>query len=632
MKGAESTYIQEANKDVFGKDVNIPSLLKENEQMKKNSLATETYQTIVNKFTGEKLGEIQVADSYKYETLPDIFKNGADIKAVDYFTTKYDERIEDLQGEIVDLNTQLSQVSSGSAEYREIASKIVNLNNDKNQNILAKTKQLKDLDFTINELFTSLNNAGLGTKEFSFEKLKSSLEKMSKLTGSAQFKGFATALEERYSTNPDRAEKELKEIATLWNENKSNSLGFLKSVQDISNLNIEYEIDPTGAATPVIGVQSSDPGSLIIRSIFDQFKTSKTLGSEGYVQVPKVNVTEGLDKFTNGMMTNINQAIEDFPTDFPQVKWNPVTREATPVNPGTLDLEGQTSENPIYDINVYADNPSIIGTDTKGNLILKYEKKPKYRISNSGTLKYFADLNSGLATSDKEKDDDYKPRFGKEEVGAFESANPDQLYVSIRKTNFDPVLEAEENYVDLTVAGLNAGNSSKGINIIEQQRNNFAPLWLVDDVDRTKDYFEMSKTLVERAQKGIKSSDTFQGPAYTQDNGDGSFTDFSITYKTTTDNKIIAQPVRTTRIPSNKSNTQDQIIEEIELPSVNITLGNNLPLALLKMDMTFGTGNERDLITTRRDGYDVPFVIAFENQSLYIDPSTNQEALNNIAN
>ena len=135
--------------------------------------------------------------------------------------------------------------------------------------------------------------------------------------------------------------------------------------QDISNLNIEYEIDPTGAATPVIGVESSDPGSLIIRSIFDQFKTSKTLGSEGYVQVPKVNVTEGLDKFTNGMMTNINQAIEDFPTDFPQVKWNPVTREATPVNPGTLDLEGQTSENPIYDINVYnisritVDNPFV---------------------------------------------------------------------------------------------------------------------------------------------------------------------------------------------------------------------------------------------------------------------------------
>ena len=85
-------------------------------------------------------------------------------------------------------------------------------------------------------------------------------------------------------------------------------------------------------------------------------------------------------------------------------------------------------------------------------------------------------------------------------------------------------------------------------------------------------------------------------------------------------------------MPSNEKGTPDEILEKVELPATNITPGRNLPLTLLKMDMTFATGNERDLISVRRDGYDVPFAIAFEEGDIFADPQTNQKALQSIIN
>ena len=47
--------------------------------------------------------------------------------------------------------------------------------------------------------------------------------------------------------------------------------------------------------------------------------------------------------------------------------------------------------------------------------------------------------------------------------------------------------------------------------------------------------------------------------------------------------------------------------------------------------MTFGTGDEDDLITVRRNGYDIPFVIAFEQGFIFEDPNINVQAMDNIA-
>lgn len=643
-EGISSTYIEESNQEVFGKDEpnNLNELFRENEDVKANSLASETITRVRDPWTKQEWDEKR-PDTYKIKDengnyiLPDIYQNGADVAALDFFNKKYDERVDELDGELVDLNTQLNELSPNSAEYREVSSKIVNIYNDRNQNILAKTKQLKDLDYNINELFISLQNAGLGTKDFSFEKLQSSLENLSKMNGFNQFSGFAEELQKRYDNKSERGKekfmKELAQVAASWSNNESNSTGFLSELQKISEDNIQMSVELSASGEgddKEIGVkftnemfESTDPSSLIIRSIFDQFKLSKTLGSEGYVQIPQVNYTEGLNAYTDGTMEEIKNLVINNPSQFPRLDYDPVNK--------TSSLSKKATEGETYDIGMYNENPTIVGRDEQNRLILKYEKKPQYRKGNTGTKQYFRDIANGKASSDRVQDpEDFLARFSDDDVKAFETNNPNELYVSTRNLRIDPILNAENNYIDLVVAGLNSGNTSEGIEIVEQQRNNYAPLHLINNKERSLKYSKMAKTLSERAQKGIKG-ESFQGPAHTQDNGDGSFTDYGIIYKTTTDNKIIAQVTKTTRIPSNEKGVPDEILEKVELPSTNITMGQNLPLTLLKMDMTFGTGDEDDLITVRRNGYDIPFIIAFEQGFVFEDPNTNIQAMDNIS-
>jgi hypothetical protein len=643
-EGISSTYIEESNQEVFGKDEpnNLNELFRENENVKANSLASETITRVRNPWTKQEWDR-KDPDTYKIKdedgnyVLPDIYQNGADVAALDFFNKKYDEKVDELDGELVDLNTQLNELSPNSAEYREVSSKIVNIYNDRNQNILAKTKQLKDLDYNINELFISLQNAGLGTKDFSFEKLQSSLENLSKMNGFNQFSGFAKELQNRYDNKSETGKKkfmkELAQVAAAWSNNESNSTGFLSELQKISEDNIQMSVELSASGEgddKEIGVkftnemfQSTDPSSLIIRSIFDQFKLSKTLGSEGYVQIPSVNYTEGLNAYTDGAMEEIKNLVINNPSNFPRLDYDPVNKTSSLAK---KDFEGET-----YDIQMYSENPTIVGRDEQNRLILKYEKKPQYRKANSGTKQYFKDIINGKTSSDRVQDpEDYLARFDSDDVEMFEKNNPNELYVSTRNLTVDPILNAENNYIDLVVAGLNSGNTSEGIEIVEQQRNNYAPLHLINKKERSLKYSKMAKTLSERAQKGIKG-ESFQGPAHTQDNGDGSFTDYGIVYKTTTDNKIIAQVTKTTRIPSNEKGVADEILEKIELPSTNITMGQNLPLTLLKMDMTFGTGDEDDLVTVRRNGYDIPFIIAFEQGFVFEDPNTNIQAMDNIS-
>ena len=178
-------------------------------------------------------------------------------------------------------------------------------------------------------------------------------------------------------------------------------------------------------------------------------------------------------------MTAIQEDIKNNPSAFPQVKYNPNTRETTAINPGTIDENGNTSRVAVYDLNAYAESPSIVGTDDKGNTILRYEKQPKYRQSNSGTTTYFKDVEKGVVSTTKNRevdetgtlvDEDYRYINNANRRAEFEKNNPDQLYITVKRTNYDPIADAQENYIDLTVSGLNSGDSSKGIEIIEQQR------------------------------------------------------------------------------------------------------------------------------------------------------------------
>ena len=131
-------------------------------------------------------------------------------------------------------------------------------------------------------------------------------------------------------------------------------------------------------------------------------------------------------------------------------------------------------------------------------------------------------------------------------------------------------------------------------------------------------------------QKGIEHSEP-QSHAFSQNNGNGTFTEYDIMYQTTSDHKILAQITKSIRTPSSDPKVKDKI-ESIDLPSVTLSAGNNLPIALLKMDMTFGTGQRNDAVMKTVNGVDSPFIIAFENEKIFDTRQNTQQLINNMNN
>lgn len=637
VRGLSSTYIEEANAEANTQG--FTQLFLDNETNMENALATEAYKTVQNGWGIRS--EVKIPDIYQYNELPDFYKNQANVHALQEFEQAYSRRIETLDGEIADYNTKLSELTPGSLEHKEISSKLITAYNDRNQTIFAETQQLKDLDFLTAQLFTIIDKSGIAKADkYTFKKKFNDIEKaLDQMAGTQgfTFDNFITDLKERYQRKlefgrGDTEEKfinQFQEMVTLWNKNKSNTTDFLRKAQQVSLDGVVLPISLAKGKDPEEFkvefknemFKSDDIASLMLRSIFDNFKRAKTLGSEGYIQIPEVLYDDNFNNYTDGEMVKLIDQVENTGKSVaPAVVWDPKKRESS------------LSPNPNYIIEAYKSNPTIMGRDQNGKLILKYVLDPRYLAENKGITTYLGDRKSGRISTESTKTEDRRPIVSTGEGSRneyFEDNNPDVLYLSVNPMNYSPMLNAEKNYVELTTEGINAFDTNKGINIIEQQRNNFAPIHLVNNHERAFEYTQMAKTLTERAKSGIVGSEV-QGPAFEQDLGDGTFMGYYITYKTTRDNQIIAQPVKTIHRKRTESGVPNDIIEKVELPTVNITPGRNLPLSLLKMDMTFGTGNERDLITTRQGGYDVPFIIAFKQGNLFTDPNAAQELLTNI--
>ena len=636
VSGGVSTYMEEVH-DEIGIE-GFDKLFVENETNMKNNLATEAYKTVSDAFGVPQ--KIKVPDMYRYTDLPDFYKNEANIHAMDKVDEAYTRRIEEIEGEIADYNTKLSELSPGSLEHKEMSSKLITAYNDRNQTLYAKTYEYKDLDFLTNQLFTIIDKSGIvnATKDNLEEKISDVQKQVERFAGESGYKfdNFTQGLLARYERykerNPGKAEERLisdfKDLMNLWNSNKSNTSGLFHKIQEKSLEGVtlpislsagenenEFKVEFTNEM-----FKSDDAHSLVLSSIFDNFKKSKTLGSEGYVQIPQVLYDKGLDAFTNGQMGEVLKHVKNTgPEVSPAVTWDPVKRESA------------LSKHQNYIIGAYLPNPTIIGRDQNGGFILKYTLNPINRKGNSGYKTYIANIQSGMEKMQSTDLEDKTVVLDEDNQKYFSDNNPNELYISVRRMSVDPTLEAEKNYVDLVTTGINSYDLTKGVDIVEQQRNNFAPLWLVNNKDRAFEYTQFAKTLSENAKAGIVSSQV-QGAAYEKDLGDNKYEGYHIMYKTTRDNKIVAQPVRTIKQRSTEKGVPDKILEKTELPAVNVTLGNNLPLSLLKMDMTFGTGNERDLITTRQGGFDVPFVIAFLDGMLSTDPYASREALTKIVN
>tara|TARA_R110000751_G_scaffold60123_5_gene125729 strand:+ start:1867 stop:4971 length:3105 start_codon:yes stop_codon:yes gene_type:complete len=613
--GAHSTSVEEANTYVGTDD--IAKVILSNETTLKNNLATK------NINSDEGFGIINKKGKYfKYKELPHYFQNLADLSSIEEFSGKFDEKQTELEGEVTVLYSELKDAGNtygiNSPEYREITSKIINKNNKKSQIISAKTSQLKDLDFIVADFFTSL----VDSEDLIFDIKTNNTDIVSD--------SFVEEFARRHDQKPEMIKEQLENIYELWQNNTENTEDFLNALQKESMYDQTIKLDLGGKEkeNEVSAEfdndnleQSRDLYSLVLNEVFDRFKVSQSIGSEGYIQIPKVSATENVNKFSNGTMKVLLEEVArntDPSSRASAVSFDGDKRTYKYKDPG---VEGN------YSLDLYGEEPAIVGRvpNEKGGpprLLLAYQLKTEYASYNFGAAAYTQYFKKGGASwsqdySAEEAQDEGKVKsITADEAAVFRKNNPSTLYLEVDQLiSTDPIKEMEDNYVEFVTEGLNASDPNTKIDIIEQQRSNFAPIHLTSDPERAIEYSRMAKTLTENAQKGIESTEP-QIHAYSNDNGDGTFTEYDIMYQTTTDNRILAQVTKSIRTPSSDPKIADEI-KSIDLPSVILSGGNNLPLALLKMDMTFGTGQRNDAVLRTVRGVDSPFIIAFENASIF---------------
>ena len=255
--------------------------------------------------------------------------------------------------------------------------------------------------------------------------------------------------------------------------------------------------------------QSKDFYSLILNEVFDRFKIAQSVGSKGYIQIPKVDINDNVKAFSNGTLTNLLQAIEDNTAPNTRAKaiaFDENARTFTYKDPGNGGN---------YSLSLYNENPSIIGRIPfeKGGpprLILAYQLKGGYQDYNFGSGAYQAYLKAGGSSwtttysKEEQQEDDFGKvkKVSKDMASSFKRNNPPVLYLQVDNlSSVNPMVEMENNYVEFVTAGLNSSNPKKTIEIIEQQRSNYAPIHLVNDPERAIEYSRMSKSLIENATK-----------------------------------------------------------------------------------------------------------------------------------
>jgi hypothetical protein len=191
------------------------------------------------------------------------------------------------------------------------------------------------------------------------------------------------------------------------------------------------------------------------------------------------------------------------------------------------------------------------------------------------------------------------------EITAWKKDNPDDLYVKVDGTNIDIVNSTQDSYEELMLtAETFPGNQGK--EMMTTVINNFAPLHLINSPSRKEAYSRAAASL----QDAVDNNETKvmqEGTAIWQDNGNGTATGYLLQY--TVKNREIHV------VPYTIIKNSDGTLGAPEMvPGAASTLNagyQNLPIALLKMNLIYGTGRKEDIVNVTQGFEEAPFVPAF---------------------
>jgi hypothetical protein len=394
-------------------------------------------------------------------------------------------------------------------------------------------------------------------------------------------------------------------VKALVKKYEKNPLGLLSELKkDMQSSNLKQLMaDPYGFK----GNIKLSPTQQLTNNIIGQFKSNLYFQNEPFAVGLIIPMNSSLDKFTDGAISSMKKTIGD------NLKGGNHANQVT-----FDDLTGKSTKvsNPNYNFGAYmtdASTPpegSYLGVDKNGVPIVSYSIKVD-RTKDSEIRKFMV----AHGWTDNPNDKTNKRLVTPADIQQWKKDNPANLVLAAEGYSYNPAKEAMDNYTQITERGLNLGGN-EGAAIQKTVLENFAPLFLISDADRRERYHRASANMKDGVDNKEFKSMT-EAPAAWKDNGNGTYTGYSITYTVNnpgqTKGQITATVLELVRDSkgnfSMESQTSPKIVAQIDLSGS----GQNLPVAMLKLNMQYGSGSREDLITQKVGWGEETFVPAFKN-------------------
>jgi hypothetical protein len=581
----DSTFTQSENK-------NAKVLAKTDGDIIKNIWETE------KEIVPEKMKQLVGNDN-----LAQVSKNLATTKVLETFQKEYKDFTTKTDNEISDLTNKLT-AASNQAEKDMYKDKLNTLYEQKAESGIAYSAQEKALQNIIEAEINKTNDPKIKELYKQYESnpigLLNALNKVDK----EAVEKTNVFYEEQNKKNRIQAEA----IVSEHEKNKLTGGGFALSEKERENL-INQEIAKlessssiaNNAIAPILAATNSEQSKLLT-NITNAYRQNLAFQNKGYMVTPvETVINKSSIAFSKNSLEELNKyVIKNSTGDSPAQKvetFNPIT--------GTTKIADNFR---AYDITGYkTEEPHYVGVDQNGAYIVRYTIKDALAGDKS---KVGSAVASHLKTGRQGQADpnslpDSQIPITQAEITAWKNDNPDDLYVRVVGTNINVVNNIKDTYEELmTAAELVPGDDGKKMML--KTINNFAPMYLVSDNSRREAYTRFAGTLQD-ALDNNESKVLVEGPAVWKDNGNGTYTGNLLQYSVV-GGEIKVVPYEITR--DSKGNQGDPQMIPGAASTLNYS-GQNLPIALLKMNLIYGTGREEDLVNVKQGYDDVPFVPAF---------------------
>jgi hypothetical protein len=504
----------------------------------------------------------------------------------------YQKDIEDLDDKI-DLQKDALAHAKSTEEKAKLSEELTNLYEDKEEKRIAVTDETRTFD----NILDAAINADYVTPE-----LKEKYEKEYQQDPAKFLRSLENASKSYLTTtfDPVKAESERQAAIDQWYIDNPDKLADATNVMNPEKQKLTQEY--VDKLFPKIEVKEGANLTPEVRLANDVMEAYKWNLSANFTAIGhEVIMNENINSMSDGAAKEIVQYVSQNTrgkSDVKKVSYNPLTGATK-----------EDSKGNRFDLTAYNADPHFSGTDKNGDLILRYVLKSDYdpeTASSKSAIANYIKTEKGLSNTDT-----YNPTAA--EVAAWREANPTDLYVAVKGRTKQLVDNSEKNYVKIADAGIKYNDGA----VITQNLNNYAPIHMAANAERKEAYYKMAARLKDAIDNNHKYTDLTQAPAAWNDNGDGTYTGYKINYKVV-DGQVMAQINEgILNASTGKVNWEAVTVKNLSQEF------NNLPTALVAMDLTYGTGREEDLVHTQKGFNTTIFVPAFENPGVVTQGETS---------